>query len=235
MAIALIPQHARRIKPPRVLAVPFDLGRPLGVPNDADFQLDVLRAALDLLVRESADPLFESYETEVETDENAEPWSCPVTFAPQSDEDTSWAASVRWEIDLLRPWYDKAVRDNGKTTVGLSGLEIDEIPEFLARFLDSPGNEDAPEGITLSDALKFAAEDLKAWYNEVATAQPGNATAKAVEHWYWNECQAGRMLRAISAGCRDHPDQLVQIVARFTLVPESQKSRNRPGSDSHGG
>jgi hypothetical protein len=32
--------------------VPFELGRPLGVPNDADFQKRVLLAAFDLLAKD---------------------------------------------------------------------------------------------------------------------------------------------------------------------------------------
>ena len=39
VVIALIPQHAERIKPPRTLAVPFILGRPFGSPGDADFNI----------------------------------------------------------------------------------------------------------------------------------------------------------------------------------------------------
>jgi hypothetical protein len=37
------------IKPPRALWVPFDLGRPLGPPNNAAFQRQVLTALLKLL------------------------------------------------------------------------------------------------------------------------------------------------------------------------------------------
>ncbi len=46
--ISLIREHTEKIKPPRALWVPFELGRPLGVPNDAAFQNRVITAALDL-------------------------------------------------------------------------------------------------------------------------------------------------------------------------------------------
>ena len=45
-AIALVRHHAERIRPPRALWVPFELGRPLGAPDEPDFQKRVLRAAL---------------------------------------------------------------------------------------------------------------------------------------------------------------------------------------------
>ncbi len=40
--IALIRKHTEEIKPPRALAVSFELGRPLGAPNDPQFQIKVL-------------------------------------------------------------------------------------------------------------------------------------------------------------------------------------------------
>ena len=46
--ISLIREHTEIIKPPRALWVPFMLGRPLGVPDDGEFQKRVLRSALAL-------------------------------------------------------------------------------------------------------------------------------------------------------------------------------------------
>ncbi len=155
-----------------------------------------------------------------------EAWSCPVSFAPDSGEDDSWATALLSEMNLLRPWYDRSLRERGRTTVGLSGIELDEIPQFLAQFVETPGNETALDGVgvALADSLKCSAEDLKAFYNEAATAQPGEASAREIENWYWNECVVGRLLRQISRCCRDHPDQRVQVVAGFTLVPGSQRA-----------
>ena len=51
--ISLIREHTETIKPPRALWVPFELGRPFGVPNDSEFQRSVLEHALDLLERSS--------------------------------------------------------------------------------------------------------------------------------------------------------------------------------------
>lgn len=168
---------------------------------------------------------MESYQADVPaTAAEDEAWSCPVTFASAISEDASWATALLQELNLLRPWYDKSVKERGRTTVGLSGIDLDEIPRFLAQFVEDP-EQTSTEGRSLADTLKYAAEDLKAFYNEAATAQPGEATARDIEKWYWNECTAGRLLREISRVCRDHPDQWVQIVARFTLVPESQRER----------
>ncbi len=47
--ISLVRLHTERINPPRALWVPFELGRPLGIPDDPTFQKRVLLAALKLL------------------------------------------------------------------------------------------------------------------------------------------------------------------------------------------
>jgi hypothetical protein len=47
-----MPDIARRVGPPRVLAVPFALGYPLGAPHEPELQLRVLRALLALCGRE---------------------------------------------------------------------------------------------------------------------------------------------------------------------------------------
>lgn len=52
---------AERVRPPRALAVPFRHGYPLGAPNDAALQRDVVMTALSLLEREGGGPVLEDY------------------------------------------------------------------------------------------------------------------------------------------------------------------------------
>ena len=47
--VSLIREHTETIHPPRALWVPFELGRPLGAPEDPGLQRRVLLAALNLL------------------------------------------------------------------------------------------------------------------------------------------------------------------------------------------
>ena len=47
--ISLVREHSEWMAPPRILWVPFRLGRPLGRPGDAAFQHRVIDAALALL------------------------------------------------------------------------------------------------------------------------------------------------------------------------------------------
>ena len=65
--ISLIREHTEAIRPPRALWVPFMLGRPLGAPNDPEFQTRVLRAALKLLDAPSG-PVLEDYPEDAPSD-----------------------------------------------------------------------------------------------------------------------------------------------------------------------
>ena len=49
--ISLVRPQTENTRPPRALWVPFELGRPMGAPNEPEFQTRVLRAALALLER----------------------------------------------------------------------------------------------------------------------------------------------------------------------------------------
>ena len=53
-------EHTEIVRPPRALWVTFELGRPLGIPDDAPFQRRVVEAALRLLARTDG-PLIADY------------------------------------------------------------------------------------------------------------------------------------------------------------------------------
>ena len=46
--IVLIEEHAQKVKPPRMLSVPFNFGNTLGKPNNPELQHDVLKNTLAL-------------------------------------------------------------------------------------------------------------------------------------------------------------------------------------------
>ena len=58
--ISLVRVHTENIKPPRALWVPFELGRPFGVPHDPEFQLSVLRKVLGLTEHKKG-PVLEDF------------------------------------------------------------------------------------------------------------------------------------------------------------------------------
>ncbi len=225
MVIALIPQHARKIKPPRALAVPFELGRPLGVPGDQAFQTRVLSAAFATLEQAGPGPVFAEFDEDATSSADEQPWSCPVTFVDKAPEE-GFEGSIAQEIGLLTPWYEQGRRARGYTTVGASGLSVAEINRFTNAFFADPSMQENPNpDLPLGDTFKLAVEDLKAFYNESAAAQPGYASSTDIADWFWGETSAGKMLLQLRQACSDHPDGFVKLVAQFILVPVAQSHR----------
>lgn len=220
--IALVPQHAMRMRPPRSLLVPFELGRPLGAPDDRSFQRRVLVSVLKLVERMDV-PVFESFEEDApETGAETEGWACPVSFAvPSADADP--AQAVLDEVALLRPWHDRALELRGRSGVGASGLSMEEGVRFLVGCLDALPETSPVIELSLADAFKLAAEDLKLFYLEAATAKPG-ASSQDLAEWFWRSCSAGALLRDLAQQLVDAPDRAVALHARLTLVPEPYRS-----------
>jgi D-proline reductase (dithiol) PrdB len=50
-SITMLPEITRAVRPPRALAVPWNLGFPLGAAGDADLQTRVVRRLLSLCAR----------------------------------------------------------------------------------------------------------------------------------------------------------------------------------------
>lgn len=210
--------------PPRALWVPFELGRPLGVPGDATFQTRVLIAALKLLEAEGG-PLLEDFP------EDAPPsgtpvttLACPVSFAGKEEELNDLEklpAALREEIAGLRNGYDMALQNRGRTTFGVSGLEIDQIIELISAFLAGRTPDNPRDDIALAYTVNLAVDDLKAYYYEAATAQPGqeSPSSNVLNEWFWTETAVSKALYALRDVCNKSQDGLLNLVGKMLLVP----------------
>ncbi len=222
--ISLIRLHTEGIKPPRALWVPFELGRPLGVPGDPAFQRKVLEAALKLLEAPSG-PIIEDYPEEAPASQGEiTALACPVNFV-QDQADISelekLGQALKNEISALHPWYDMAVEKRGRTTVMTAGTEIDATGDFIFSFLGDETPENPRDDIPIGFSLKLAADDLKAYYLEGITAQPGQeyASSQVLTGWFWNETVAGKVLLNIKSKLENNEDNALRIAARALLVP----------------
>ena len=135
--ISLIYEHTAAIRPSRALWVPFELGRPLGIPNDPIFQKRVLTAALDLLAEKSGPILAEYPEPAPSRPDSEEPWVCPVNLgSPKSDVELADTVSeVLGEISELSPWFELGRERRGRSVFGVSQLNIQDmrpIPRLFA-------------------------------------------------------------------------------------------------------
>ena len=220
VVVALIREQAEKVRPPRALWVPFPLGRPFGAPDNAEQQRRVLRRALALLEAPSGPVLVDFDEADAAEEEDAA-WVCPVSFAAPNADSDDIGRRVADEVTMLRPWHDLGVERRGRTTLGLAKVPIEEAAAWLAAFAEGSAlPAPAPEE-SMADNLRWSAEDLKAFYYEAATAQPGLASENRLESWFWEESTAGELLKALRARCLADGDDAVREVGEFMLVPEA--------------
>jgi hypothetical protein len=236
--ISLIRIHSERIKPPRALWVPFELGRPLGVPNDAAFQKRVLMAAFELF-EVAEGPVLVDYPEDVpqgglELDDDAMTGMvCLIDFPPLPDATaptSKMGQALMKEIHSLAPWYDLAVRTRGRTTVGPSGLSIEAAAKFLLAFLADQTVASPRDDLVKARVLKLAYEDIKAYYGEAITAQPGHHTSEGVENWLFNETVFGQTLWTLRDICRASDDDDYQYLGRNSVVPDRQINPPQPAA-----
>ena len=234
--ISLIRLHTEKIRPPRALAVPFELGRPFGAPNEPDFQRRVLHECLQLLERPSG-PVLEDFPDEppgADTAKEAHGWACPVNFAPPMD-DISDAdlvyQSLLQEVNLLRPWYDEAVKNFKRSAFGISGKTTDEIARVLADVLVDPeGTEPPVEGQSLGVGFKRMADDMRYFYTEAAIARPDQRSSDfEVANWLWGETTLGKVLVAIRDYAMECEDPSLKALAPTAMVPTHQRHRTQHG------
>ena len=227
--ISLIREHTEKIRPPRALWVPFELGRPLGAPEDVPFQRKVVVSALALL-EAGEGPALKDFPEEApdppgQTSAEEATWACPIGFSPPETEETDLEKRVSdfsKEVAQLRPWYDLGLEKRGRTAVA------DFEPETAAGILSDyllENDVDIPQAnITLDVALRIAAQDLKAFYFEAAISQPGGRIpdSRAFAKWYWKQTMAGQILREIKEKCAGEDDKNLQMTGRMFLVPMGQ-------------
>lgn len=211
--------------------MPFELGRPLGVPGDAAFHTRVLQAVLQLLAAPSGPILADFPEDAPPVAGDAMPLACPVSFAPLPEELSAadrMRATLEQEIGQLRTWYDLAVSTRGRTTVGVSRLTPEEIGTFIGAFLNGHTPPNPRSDLPLAALFRFAVEDLKAYYCEAITAQPGQKAvdSQTLADWFWRETAAGHVLFAVQEVCRHSEVPGLQVVASSFLIPRARAAES---------
>lgn len=208
--ISLVREHTETIRPPRALWVTFELGRPLGIPDDPPFQRRVVKAALDLLARTDG-PLIADYPEHVPEVTDFSGWACPINLAPS--ETNSLAA----EIDRLATWYDRSVAVLGRTTVGVSGLDMPAAGALVSDALDG--------SLPDAQALKQAIDDLRAYYLEAASAFPDPGSPVTRKKWFWDETTLAKAILALQPKLAASADPQHRILANLTLIPATERHR----------
>lgn len=227
MLIGLVPQHVESIRPPRALLVPYELGRPLGEPGNPGAQAKVLRAALQLLDEPGPPPLMRALTAPASESipgaaEN-EVWSCPVSFPEPAD--AGLPARVSQEVSLLMPWFERARALRQHTVTGVSGLAPEAAAAWLGSLLDAESVDSPVDTESAAMTFKLAIEDMKAFYLEAATAQPGGSSSQLAQ-WLWQQTALGELLFELRDKFKDYEaDPQLRIYALATTVPGAEVQR----------
>jgi len=221
VAISLIRPQTENTKPPRALWVPFELGRPFGPPGDPAFQKRVILAALRLLERDGGPVVIDDFPDD---DPRAKPdsaWRAPPL--PVATPGAISAAGLEREIAALQPAHDRWVTQYGRSAVGLSGLSVAECARYVAAWLSGGAPPPSPrDGFSAILALRFAVDDLKAFYLEAGAAGAAKPSSRQLGDWLWRDTAAGAAIVALRGLGLASGDERVKAVLGNFMVPAAR-------------
>jgi hypothetical protein len=223
VAISLIRPQTENTKPPRALWVPFELGRPFGPPGDAAFQRRVILAALGMLERDSGPVIIEDFPDDDPRWQPDPGWRPPpIPAPPAAGSPAALAAQLEAEIPQLRDAHQRWVAQYSRTAVGLCGLSISECCRYVADWLGGKAPPIPREAFSGPLMLRFAVDDLKAYYLEAAAAGAGRPSSRQLGDWFWNETVAGAAIHALREACLASEDDRLKLIAGNFLVPAAR-------------
>ncbi len=196
VVLSSVREVAQKVAPPRALHCEFPLGRPLGIPNDVEFQQDVLHRAFALL-REKSGPILVDHPVEIQADEQ------PVSCAIPPRYDASLPPSVD-EARGIRKAYDRALERRGFTSVGRA-ISVEEVPNALA-VLHAVANGQDWNSVEIPGGNVIAVcHDIRTYYEEAALElisgpAPGG---RAMENWFFETTEAGGTVLAARTAMKD--------------------------------
>ena len=194
ITLGSIREQLHGMAPPRGLFCDFPLGRPLGKPNDPQFQHQVLAQAFGLLG--STSPVIEDFPETITDDVTAQ---LMCALPPRFDPNRHPALD---EVLGIRPAYDRAVEKYGNRAGAARLLNADAIPDAIEALIrvaaGTPWKEAGIPGIPAR-----VAQDIRGYY-ELAALELAEHTPAAWQgyRWYRDNTEAGKVVLAAQAAMR---------------------------------
>jgi hypothetical protein len=133
---------------------------------------------------------------------------------------------MRTEIGAMHSWFNMAKRQRRRTTTGLSGFSPEQIADLFADFLADRPLPQPNEQQSAADQLRLAAEDLKAFYLEALSAQPGQpGDTVSLANWFWGETRAALVINEVRQRCLESDNEDLLLAGKLLLVPRNQLHR----------
>ena len=209
--IVLIEEHAQRVKPPRMLAVPFFFGNALGEADNPDYQHRVLQATFDLLDRDQG-PVLEQLPDDMIPD-------ILMQGSETSNESEEKGLNAADELTALRAYYEQWVNAHaGRTAVGLSTIpqrRFRGVIRFIEGYISGEESDmkERPQDFTVPQFIRYCVDDLKAFYYEARMAQRPDGDDREVHQWFWSETAMGALVVALADRMRQDEEAEVKAVA----------------------
>ena len=70
--------------------------------------------------------------------------------------------------------------------------------------------------------LRFAVDDVKAYYLEAAAAGAGRPSSRQLGDWLWNETAVGAAIHALREACLASEDDRLKLIAGNFMVPAAR-------------
>ena len=196
VVLSSVREVAQKVAPPRALHCEFPLGRPLGIPNDVAFQMDVLHRAFALL-GEKTGPVLVDHPVQIEADDQ------PVACAIPPRYDASLPPSVD-EARGIRKAYDRALERRGFTSVGRA-ISAEDVTQALAVLHAVAHGQDWTTAEIPGGNVMSVCHDIRTYYEEAALElidgpAPGG---RAMENWFFETTEAGSTVLAARTAMKD--------------------------------
>ncbi len=233
--VGFVREHMEALKPPRALWLDFPMGRPMGKPNNPDFQKKIIRSAFSLLECKSG-PQLEDFNETISVKDGRMGYALPVELVLTKDElgDVDvLLAEVDAEIAGLAPAYESACKARGRTTVGASEIPLENLAPYIAAFVKGDKPSSPRKGVPPIPLLKLVVEDLTAYYTEARTHRDTIDDIELLGKWFWEETKAGQLILWLEAVSLESEDRVLrQIVDMSLITPRFWSEGPLPGTSA---
>ncbi|MCP4755380.1 MAG: hypothetical protein GY866_31335 [Proteobacteria bacterium] len=195
LTLGSIRKQIESTAPPRGLFCDFPLGRPLGKPNEPEFQHRVLAHAFSLL--QATEPVLEEF-PEVIKEDTGEVLACPLP--PRDNEGLHPALN---EVRGLRAAYDRALKQFGDRVGAGRTVSANEIEKALSAFVR------VAEGTSWGEAElpgmpPRVAQDIRAFYELAALGLSDHVpSAWSGAQWFYDCTEGGKVILAAKAAMKE--------------------------------
>jgi hypothetical protein len=122
----------------------------------------------------------------------------------------------------LRGAHERWEAQHRRTTVGLSGLPIDECARYVADWLRGRAPPSPREGFSAPLILRFAVDDVKAYCLEAAAAGAAKPSSRQLGDWFWNESATGAAMHALREVLQASDDDRLKLIVANFMVPATR-------------